>query len=107
MYIALQGMVLSLSMSDQPSVDVFYGNRTSRNASYAVQSTIAASTANSWGDRFPKALCCLSKSYCLPQNSTFSSASARDRKQLWFGHTCRNRPLKASMKALSVGLPVG
>ena len=38
-------------------------------------------------------------------SSTFSSASARDRNQFSFKHSCLKRPLKASMRALSVGFP--
>ncbi len=41
----------------------------------------------------------------LRQASTFSRASARLRNQWAFRHSLRKRPLNASMKALSVGLP--
>jgi len=39
------------------------------------------------------------------QASNFSAASARLKNQWAFKHSWRNFPLKASMKALSVGLP--
>ena len=39
------------------------------------------------------------------QSSNFSWASARDRNQCALRHSARKRPLNASMKALSVGLP--
>ncbi len=39
------------------------------------------------------------------QSSIFSRASATVGNQCWFTHSARKRPLKASMKALSVGFP--
>jgi hypothetical protein len=39
------------------------------------------------------------------QSSNFSRASASVRNQWAFRHSARNRPLKASLNALSVGFP--
>ena len=77
----------------------------SDSAGLAGQSPIWASTANSLGVGFPRR--CAAFHHCSGsrQDSTFSSASSRDRNQFSFRHSCRNLPLNASMKALSVGLP--
>ena len=57
------------------------------------------------GVLFPIAPCGLTSLQSLRQQSSFSLASASDKNQRVFRHSARSRPLNASMKALSVGLP--
>jgi hypothetical protein len=57
------------------------------------------------GGLLPMAPCGRTSFLSLRQASNFSDAAASVRNQWAFRHSARKRPLKASMKALSVGLP--
>ena len=61
--------------------------------------------ANSLGVRYLRLLWGRWELSSSHQSSIFLLASSRLKNQCWFRHSCRNRLMKLSMNALSVGFP--